>query len=413
MNAPKKHSAQREPLPACAILLAGGRGTRFWPRSRMRTPKQLLNIAGQDTMLRETAARLQPLFPSRHLWVVTNVEQSAAVRRELPGVPAAHILAEPAGRNTAAAIGLAAFHLAREHGDALMAVLPSDSYVADAARYRSLVRAALELARTPGNLVVLGIPPTRPETGYGYIERGDVAARPRGVTAYAVRRFTEKPALPLARKYVASGKYFWNAGMFFWRVSTFLENLRRFLPATCDALEELGQTIGTRRYPSALRRIYPRLENISVDYAIMEPATRLSGGAASSAGHGFSRAAAKPKLLRLQPLRDKSTEATASPPARVSVIPAEVGWSDIGSWAAVYELLAAKPGANVSAGPSFTLDAEGNYFWSPKKLVAAIGVRDLVLVETDDALLLCTRDRSQDVGKIVKWLEQQKRSKLL
>ena len=393
MSAPQKKSAQRERLPACAILLAGGRGTRFWPRSRMRTPKQLLNIAGRDTMLRETAARLQPLLPPRHLWVVTNVEQASAVRRELPGVPAAHILAEPAGRNTAAAIGLAAIHLAREHGDALMAVLPSDSYVAGAARYRSLVRAALDLARTPGNLVVLGVPPTRPETGYGYIERGDIAARPRGVVAYAVRRFTEKPALPLARKYVASGKYFWNAGMFFWRVSTFLESLRRFLPATCDALDELGQTIGTRRYPSALRRIYPRLENISVDYAIMEPATRLRGGSDASSGHGSSR--------------------TASPPPRVSVIPANVGWSDIGSWAAVYELLAAKPGANVSAGLSFTLDAEGNYFWSPKKLVAAIGVRDLVLVETDDALLLCARDRSQDVGKIVKWLEQQKRSKLL
>ncbi len=393
MSAPKKYSAQGERLPACAILLAGGRGTRFWPRSRMRTPKQLLNIAGRDTMLRETAARLQPLLPPRHLWVVTNVEQASAVRRELPGVPAAHILAEPAGRNTAAAIGLAAIHLAREHGDALMAVLPSDSYVAGAARYRSLVRAALDLARTPGNLVVLGIPPTRPETGYGYIERGDIAARPRGVVAYAVRRFTEKPALPLARKYVASRRYFWNAGMFFWRVSTFLESLRRFLPATCDALEELGRTIGTRRYPSALRRIYPRLENISVDYAIMEPATRLRSGSDSSSGHGSSR--------------------TASPPPRVSVIPANVGWSDIGSWAAVYELLAAKPGANVSAGPSFTLDAEGNYFWSPKKLVAAIGVRDLVLVETDDALLLCARDRSQDVAKIVKWIEQQKRSKLL
>lgn len=381
MSQRTKNDANSEPLPACAILLAGGRGTRFWPRSRLRTPKQLLNIAGRDTMLRETAARLQPLFPPRHLWVVTNIEQSAAVGRELPRVPAAHILAEPAGRNTAAAIGLAAIHLAREHGDALMAVLPSDSYVAGAARYRSLVRAALELARTPGNLVVLGIPPTRPETGYGYIERGDVAARPRGVAAYAVRRFTEKPALPLARNYVASGKYFWNAGMFFWRVSTFLDSLRRFLPATCDALEELGRTIGTRRYPSALRRIYPRLENISVDYAIMEPATRLRGG--------------------------------ATPPPRVSVIPANVGWSDIGSWAAVYELLAAKPGANVSAGPSFTLDAQGNYFWSPKKLVAAIGVRDLVLVETEDALLLCARDRSQDVGKIVKWIEQQKRSKLL
>ncbi len=367
----------RESLPTCAVLLAGGRGTRFWPRSRTRTPKQLLNITGRETMLRETVRRLEPLVPLRNIWAVTNVEQAAAVRRELRGVPASHILAEPVGRNTAAAIGLAAIHLAHQHGDALMAVLPADSHIADAARYRSLVRAALDMARTPGNLVVFGIPPTRPETGYGYIERAGIVARPRGMTAYAVRRFTEKPALPLARKYVASGKYLWNAGMFLWRASTFLECVERFLPATHAALLRIEAAIGTRRYQSALRRIYPHLENISVDYAVMEPATRIAGA------------------------------------PRVSVIPAKVGWSDIGSWAAVYELLSAKSGANVSAGNLYALDASGNYFWSPKKFVAAIGVRDLVLVETDDAVLVCSRERSQDVGKIVKWLEQQRLRRLL
>ncbi|HYL47653.1 MAG TPA: sugar phosphate nucleotidyltransferase [Candidatus Limnocylindrales bacterium] len=367
----------RKSLPACAVLLAGGRGTRFWPRSRMRTPKQLLNIAGGQSMLRETAERLAPVFERRNLWAVTNAEQVAGVRRELRGVPAAHILSEPVGRNTAAAIGLAAIHLAHEHGDALMAVVPADSHVTDAARYRTLVRAALEQARGAGALVVLGIPPTRPETGFGYIERGSVCARPRGVRAYDVKRFTEKPDLPRARRFVASGKYLWNAGMFFWRVSTFLEILKRFLPGTHSALLELGKTIGTRKYSSALRRIYPRLENISVDFAVMERTTRVSG------------------------------------PCRVSVIPAQVGWSDLGSWASVYELLAAKPGANVSAGPFLALDAEGNVFWSPKKFVAAIGIRNLVLVETGDAILLCSRDRSQDVGKIVKWLEARRKKELL
>jgi mannose-1-phosphate guanylyltransferase len=370
MKSRKKATGKQNSLPACAVLLAGGRGTRFWPRSRTRTPKQLLNIVGTQTMLRETAARLSPLFDARNIWVVTNAEQSTSVKRELPKTPRSHVLAEPTGRNTAAAIGLAALHLVHEHGDALMAVLPSDSYVADAAGYRRLIRAALELARTPRNLVVLGIPPSRPETGYGYIERDGSAARPRGVAAFTVRRFTEKPALPLARKYVSSGKYLWNAGMFFWRATTFLDNLKRFLPATHKALQELAGSIGTPRYASALRRTYPRLENISVDYAVMEPATRAKG---------------KP---------------------RVFVIPAKVGWSDIGSWAAVHELLAAELGENVSAGASFTHDAHGNYFWSPKKFVAAIGVHDLILVETDDALLLCSRDRSQDVGKIVKWLEE-------
>jgi mannose-1-phosphate guanylyltransferase len=258
-----------------------------------------------------------------------------------------------------------------------MAVLPSDAHIEDAAGYQKLVRAAVEQAQEPGKMVVLGITPTRPETGYGYIERGAAAAWPNGAPAYVVRRFTEKPELDVAKKYVASGKYFWNAGMFFWRASTFLDNLKNFLPATHEALTELAETIGAKRYAAKLARIYPQLESISVDYAVMERATR---GASAR---------------------------------QVSMIPAKIGWSDVGSWAAVYELLAAKPGANVSAGDAFTMDAEGNYFWSPKKFVAAIGVRDLVLVETDDAVLICARDRSQDVGKIVKWLEEKKRKDLL
>ena len=377
MKKSAKHVNEKGQLPACAVLLAGGRGTRFWPRSRTRTPKQLLNIAGSETMLRQTALRLHPLVSERHLWVVTNVEQSAAVRAQLRKVPPSHILSEPVGRNTAAAIGLAAMHLAHEYGDALMAVLPSDAYVADAARYRKLVHAALELAKTPGNLVVLGIPPTRPETGYGYIERGDAIPESGEIPAFTVHRFTEKPALSDAEKYVASGKYMWNAGMFFWRVTSFLENLARFLPETHDSLLKLSRTIGTRRYASELKKIYPQLQNISVDYAIMEPATQAIGE------------------------------------RRVFVIPAEVGWSDIGSWAAVYELLATEPGMNVSAGPFFALDAAGNYMWSPKKFVAVLGVKDLVVVDTNDALLICARERSQDVGKIVKWLEEQKRGSLL
>jgi mannose-1-phosphate guanylyltransferase len=368
---------KRSTLPACAVLLAGGRGTRFWPRSRMRTPKQLLNIVGRDTMLRATMRRLQPVLALKNFWAVTNVEQAAGVRREMRGVRSTHILAEPVGRNTAAAIGLAAIHLAHEYGDAIMAVLPSDSYISDTRRYRKLVRAAFDLARAPDNLVVFGIPPTRPETGYGYIERGGVCASPLGISAFAVRRFTEKPALLLAKRYLASRRYLWNAGMCLWRVSTFLNALKQFLPATHDALIELSRFIGTPQYAARLRRTYARLENISVDYAVMEPATRVNSA------------------------------------FRVAVIPANVGWSDIGSWTAVYELLAQKPGANVSSGPFHAPDASGNYFWSPKKFIAAIGVHDLVLVETADAVLLCSRDRSQDVGKIVKWLEQNRRRELL
>jgi mannose-1-phosphate guanylyltransferase len=369
-----------EKLTTHAVILAGGRGTRFWPRSRTRTPKQLLNIVGKDTMLQQTVTRLKPLIPAERIWTVTNAEQAAEVRKQVSAAARKRVLVEPMGMNTAVAIGLAAIHVRRAaHGDALLAVLPADHYIEQPQKYREIVNAALDVAREPGRMVVLGIPPTRPETGFGYIERTDDPIGTKGFPVFAVRRFTEKPGLKLAEEYAASGNYHWNAGMFFWRVSTFLENLKSFLPKTHAALEKLAEFIGTRNYERKLRAIYSTLENISVDYAVLEPATRTEG------------------------------------PSRVFVIPAEVGWSDIGSWDAVHGLLVDKNSrdGNVFRTPGYALDARGNLISCPGKCTALIGVHDLVVVDTPDALLICSRDRAQDVGKVVKWLEEQRLRTLL
>src|SRR5436309_9359011 len=293
-----------EKLTVHAVILAGGRGSRFWPRSRTRTPKQLLNIVGKDTMLQQTVARLKPLIAPGRIWTVTNAQQAAAVRKQVPAAARRRVLIEPMGLNTAVAIGLAAIHVRHAaRGDALMAVLPADHYIEQPQKFREIVNAALDVAREPGRMVVLGIPPTRPETGFGYIQRTGEPVGAKGFPVFAVRRFTEKPELKLAQEYLATGNYHWNAGMFFWRVSAFLENLKQFLPKTHAALEKLSTFIGTRSYERKLRAIYPKLENISVDYAVLEPATRAEGA------------------------------------PRVFVIPAEVGWSDIGSWGAVHGLL--------------------------------------------------------------------------
>jgi mannose-1-phosphate guanylyltransferase len=384
-----------EKLTTHAVILAGGRGTRFWPRSRTRTPKQLLNIFGKDTMLQQTVARLRLLIPPSRIWTVTNAEQSSAVRKQLPSAARQRVLVEPVGRNTAAAIALAAFHIRHaSKGDALMAVLPADHYIAQADKYLKIVSAALDFAREPGRMVVLGIPPTHPETGFGYIERVGDALDSGGFPVYAVRRFTEKPALEVAKLYLSYGNFHWNAGMFFWRVGTFLDSLKRHLPATYNALDSLSSCIGTCFYQKKLRALYRKLDNISVDYAILERATQQENS------------------------------------AQVFVIPAEIGWSDIGSWGAVYGLQvqagAADPAGRVSGfvltnpeqknvflSPGCALDSSGNLISVPGKFTAVIGAKDLVVVETPDALLICPRDRAQDVSKLVKSLEEHKKSHLL
>jgi mannose-1-phosphate guanylyltransferase len=358
------------------VILAGGRGTRFWPLSRKKRAKQLLALDGKQTMIQQTVARLLPLAPAKKLWIITNEDLRPAILKQLPKLPRAQVLAEPVGRNTAPAIGLAAFLLLRENPEAVIGLFPSDHVIADEEQYRETLERGIEIAAAGANIVVLGIRPSRAETGYGYIEAGGAFRE-----ALRVRRFTEKPDAAKAAEFVAAGNYFWNSGMFLWSARTLAEALREHLPKTAPLLEEIAGAFGTRKFAATFRRLYPKCENISVDYAVLEP--RSAKG--EQAGNIFC-------------------------------LPADFGWNDLGSWTALHEHHNAKsnpPEGNLVAGSGvFLLNARGNYVYAPGKFVAAVGVSDLVVVETPDALLITTRQHAQDVGKVVKYLDEKKMDKL-
>ncbi|MGA9627010.1 MAG: sugar phosphate nucleotidyltransferase [Bryobacteraceae bacterium] len=355
------------------LILAGGRGTRFWPRSRRRSAKQVLDVAGERSLIQATVARLAPVIPPRRMWILTNEYLRRTIIRQLPEVPQNQVLAEPVQRNTAPAIGLAAHILRSLDPDAVMGVFPSDHVVGKPAAYRAVLRAALKAAAA-GNLMVVGIQPRWPETGYGYIEfpRG---TKPGAAQALPVRRFHEKPELANAKRYVAAGNFYWNSGMFFWRADVLLDQLRRHLPRTASVLASLPR-FGSRRFAAALKRAFPLCENISIDYAVIEKA--------GPSGHPVSGIAA-----------------------------GDFGWNDVGSWNAVYELLPRDACGNVSAPSSICLDAHDNFVDARGKLVALLGVRDLIVVDTPDALLVAARDRAQEVGEVVKVLEKRERHDLL
>jgi mannose-1-phosphate guanylyltransferase len=372
------------------VILAGGRGTRFWPLSRKRRAKQLLALDGKQTMIQQTVARLAPMATPSRFWIITNDDLRPAVVRQLPKLHAKQIIAEPAGRNTAPAIGLAAFLLLRHDPDAVLGLFPSDHVIADPVQYRATLAKGIEIAAAGENIVVLGIRPTRPETGYGYIEAGapDAAScevgapnRPSALPL-RVRRFTEKPDLGLARQFLDAGNYFWNSGMFLWRADTLANALREHLPNTAVLLERIAAAYGTPKFTATFRRLYPKCENISVDYAILEP--HSAKGEAQS---------------------------------RIFCLPSDFGWNDLGSWTALHEHHVAKArrggGNPVSAFGSFSLNAKNNYVHVLGKFVALVGVSNLVIVETEDALLITTLDQSQDVGKVVKHLDEKKLHKLV
>lgn len=351
------------------LILAGGRGTRFWPRSRRARAKQVLRFLGDRSLIQQTVDRLSPVIPPDRLWVLTNDHLRAEIVRQLPEIPKNQILAEPAQRNTAPAIGLAAHILQSIDPNAVMGVFPSDHMISKPARYLRFVRGAFKAA-AEGKIVVLGIQPRWPETGYGYIEfpkGGDAGL----LEPLAVRRFREKPELPRAKQYVKSGNFYWNAGMFFWKTSVLLDALREFLPKTATLLASLP-AFANRRFSSKLKEAFPHCENISIDYAVLEKARGVVGYATD-----------------------------------------DFGWNDVGSWNALYELLPRDGSANVIRGEALAHASSGNYIDAEGKLVALVGVKDLVIVDTPDALLIAHRSRAQEVGDIVKQLEKQRRHDLL
>jgi mannose-1-phosphate guanylyltransferase len=358
------------------VILAGGRGTRFWPLSRRKRAKQMLALDGDRTMIQQTVDRLLPLADPKRFWVVTNGELRDGIARQLPNLSRKQIVAEPVGRNTAPAIGLAAFIIQRFDPNAVIGLFPSDHVIADEKEFRRIIKRAVEIASVGENMVVMGIQPHRAETGYGYIEAGGVT-QPEVLN---VRRFTEKPDPDTAQRFLSAGNYYWNSGMFVWGARTLANALSEYLPHTASILEEIAGFYGTRKFESVFARLYPKCENISVDYAVLEP--RSAKGEGKSGLH---------------------------------CLPSSFGWNDLGSWAALFEHRSAqqKDGNNViHARASFVLNASGNYVHSPKKFVATVGVNDLVIVETEDALLITTREKAQDVGKVVKHLDENKLVKL-
>lgn len=359
------------------VILAGGRGTRFWPLSRKRMAKQLLPLNSKKSMIQETVERLLPLAKTKQFWIITNEDLRGAILRQLKSLEKKQILAEPVGRNTAPAIGLAAFLLERHDPRAVIGMFPSDHVIGNEKSFRKDIEKAVQIATAGENIVVIGIPPTRPETGYGYIEVGQ---RERA-GIFPVERFTEKPSAEVARQFVKAGNFFWNSGMFVWSARTLAAALREHLPKTAPLLEKIAASYGTRQFERTFAKLYPNCEKISIDYAVLEP--RSAKGVGNSG---------------------------------IYCIPASFTWNDLGSWTALYEHRSASQKHNgnvIQAEQSFTLNAEGNLVHSKEKFVALVGVNDLVVVETDDALLITTREHSQDVGKVVKHLDEKKLTSLV
>jgi mannose-1-phosphate guanylyltransferase len=351
------------------LILAGGRGTRFWPRSRRRHAKQVLNVAGEDTLIQDTVSRLRDLIPPQRIWILTNDFVRDEIVRQLPDVPPNQIIAEPAQRNTGPAIGLAAHILQSIDPKAVFGVFPSDHVIGKPRRYLSMVRAAFKAAEQ-GQIAVLGVEPRWPEIGYGYIEfpKGTPSGE---LTTHPVLKFREKPELAVAKRYVKAGNFYWNAGMFFWKASTVLSALDQFQPETAQLLAGLPP-FQHPDFAARMAELFPQCKDISIDFGIMQDAKNVVGVACD-----------------------------------------DFGWNDVGSWDAVYDLLPKDQDQNAARSEFLNIESTGNYIDAGKKLIALVGVKDLIIVDTPDALLIADRSQAQKVGELVKLLEKSGREALI
>lgn len=353
-----------------ALIMAGGSGTRLWPRSRGSSPKQLLGLLSERTMLQEACHRIAPLVPDDQIFVVTNEAYTDVVRQQVPQAPAANIIGELEGHGTAPCIGLSALYLRRLDSEAVMAVLTADHHIEKTEELRRALQAAAQVAEE-GRLVTLGIQPNHPATGYGYIERAERLGEVGGLKVYRVEKFAEKPDLATAQAFIESGRYYWNSGMFVWKVATILREFEKLMPRFYAQLMDIDAALGTTEERAVLERVWPQVENETIDYGIMERADD------------------------------------------VAVIPVDIGWSDVGDWTALSELLPADEEGNVVVGQHVGLDTTDCLIHGSRRLVTTIGLEDMIVVDTEDALLICPKERAQEVRDLVRKLKESGREECL
>ena len=345
------------------VVMAGGRGERFWPKSRISTPKQLLAIVTENTMIQETVQRVSAISLTKNVLIITNKSQQEQIERLLPQLNAENIVGEPCGRNTAPCIALAAASIAHHDPEAVMIVLPADHVIHDTVGFAATIQDMVTLARTEDVLLTIGIDPMFPATGYGYIHCGQKLPNETGTEFFTVNSFKEKPAIETAQQFVSSGEYLWNSGMFVWRVSVFADALKKHMPDLFKFFQKLVDAFGRDDSENFIESIYAALPSVSIDYGIMEKAERVI--------------CAKSRF----------------------------DWDDVGAWDAVAKHFDRDEDGNVCQGESVGVDMQDCLIVSDDKLVAGIGIKDLIVVATDDAVLICDKNRAQDVKKIVQCLD--------